>query len=110
MTKEDIATTWVETLNAHETTCFLELFSEDAVLDDPSVGHRFEGRAGIGQYYRDYFIGYRTRTRLTATTPTPGGAHLKVHFTGDFPGGQTDGIFDLTLDGDLITHVHADLA
>ncbi|WP_369373910.1 hypothetical protein AB1046_07515 [Promicromonospora sp. Populi] len=36
--------------------------------------------------------------------------HVVVDFTGNFPGGQTGGIFDVTLAGDKIAFVRADLA
>jgi hypothetical protein len=36
----------------------LKLFTRDAVIDDPSTGHRFDGHAGIRTYIEQYFIGY----------------------------------------------------
>ena len=64
---------------------------------------------GIEEYYRDYFLGYNTQTRLVGVTPGPEYLHVEVHFTGDFPGGQTGGIFDVTFSGDQISYVRADL-
>jgi 2-polyprenyl-6-methoxyphenol hydroxylase-like FAD-dependent oxidoreductase len=108
--QENTIAEWIVALNDHDAHRVLTFFTEDAVLNDPSVGHRFEGIEGIEQYYRDYFIGYNTRTRLVGVTPTPEHLHVEVHFTGNFPGGQTDGIFDITFSGDLISFIHADLA
>jgi hypothetical protein len=41
--------------------------------------------------------------------PEKGYFHVAVHFTGDFPGGKTGGIFDITFDGEKISSVRADL-
>ncbi|GAB3631925.1 hypothetical protein GCM10027421_12780 [Microbacterium shaanxiense] len=100
---------WITAADAHDSTAFLSLFTADAVLDDPSVGEVFEGHEGVGRYFDSYFIGYNTRTRLVRTEPRDGVLHVEVDFTGDFPGGQTGGIFDITFAGDKIEHVRADL-
>jgi uncharacterized protein (TIGR02246 family) len=101
---------WIAAIDSHDLERYLAHFTEDAVLEDPSVGSRFVGRDGIAQYFRSYFIGYNTRTRLLRTETQGEMLHVEVDFTGDFPGGQTGGIFDLTFDGDRIAAVTADLA
>ena len=88
----------------------ISFFTDDAVLDDPSVGRAFNGKAGIAKYFDEYFIGYDTSTRLVSITPEEGHQHVEVHFSGDFPGGKTDGIFDVTFKGEKISFVRADLA
>ncbi|MBT0769082.1 nuclear transport factor 2 family protein [Kineosporia sp. J2-2] len=108
--RETIVAEWIQAANTHDPERFLAFFADDAVLDDPSVGRSFEGADGIGEYYRDYFIGYGTRTRLIGMTPQDGHLHVEVHFTGEFPGGQTGGIFDITFTGDQIRFIRADLA
>ncbi|GGR57778.1 ketosteroid isomerase-like protein [Nocardioides luteus] len=103
-------TDWIAATNAHDPTGYLAFFAADAVLDDPSVGDVFEGHAGIGEYFRSYFIGYNTQTRLISTEPRDGYLHVEVEFTGTFPERRIGGIFDITLTADhLIQHVRADL-
>ncbi|MCE0540674.1 nuclear transport factor 2 family protein [Kineosporia rhizophila] len=108
--QESTVREWIAALNSHDSQLVLRFFAEEAVLYEPSVGRRFEGLNGIEDYYRDYFIGYRTQTQLVGVTPTPDTLHVQVHFTGDFPGGQTGGIFDISFTGRRISFIHADLA
>ena len=107
--QEAIIAEWIAAANSHETAAFLSFFAADAVLDDPSVGEVFEGHEGVGRYFDSYFIGYNTQTRLVRTEPRAGILHVEVDFTGDFPGGQTGGTFDITFLGDKLSHVRADL-
>lgn len=100
---------WIAAANTHETDRYLSYFTDDAVLDDPSVGRVFEGREGIADYFESYFIGYHTHTRLVRVDAEDGYLHVEVEFTGDFPGGRTGGIFDLTFAGATLAHVRADL-
>lgn len=100
---------WIAAIDSHDLVRHLAHFNEDAVLDDPSVGRQFNGHGEIAEYFRSYFIGYNTRTRLLDTGARGGLLHVEVDFTGDFPGGQTGGTFDLTFDGDLIANATADL-
>jgi hypothetical protein len=101
---------WIAITNAHDKEKYLAFFTDDAVLDDPSVGRAFNGKAGIAEYFDEYFIGYNTSTRLVSITPEDGHQHVEVHFIGDFPGGKTDGVFDVTFKGEKISFVRADLA
>ena len=55
---------WLAVSNAYDTEKYLEKYHENAVLDDPSVGRIFSGHIGIRKYFEDYFIRYKTRTRL----------------------------------------------
>lgn len=100
---------WIDAMNSHDIDAYLSHFTADAALDDPSVGERFVGHEGIGDYFTRYFIGYNTTTRLVSITPRGDQLHVEVDFTGDFPGGQTGGLFDLDVAGDKIAYVHADL-
>lgn len=104
-----LVTQWIAAANSHDTARFLTFFTADAVIDDPSVGDIFDGEEGVGRYFDSYFIGYNTQTRLVRTEPRDGILHVEVDFTGDFPGGQTGGIFDIAFDRDKISHVRADL-
>lgn len=106
---ETIISEWVAATNTHDTERYLAHFTEDAILDDPSVGERFEGHEGVADYFTRYFIGYNTITRVLSVTPQVDSVHVVVDFTGDFPGGQTEGVFDLAFTGDRISFARADL-
>lgn len=90
--------------NAYDTEKYVAQWHKNAVLDDPSVGKIFRKHAGIKAYFQDYFIGYQTQTRLVKLDIiSEHEAHIEVDFTGNFPGGQTGGKFDLTFkDGKII--------
>lgn len=103
-----IIESWIDAANAFDTARFLAFFTADAVLDDPGVD-RFEGVDRIAEYFRDYFIGYRTTTRLVEIADDGTRAFVTVHFTGEFPGGETGGTFDIRFTGDRFAEVNADL-
>lgn len=96
---------WLAQANAFNTEKFLENWHTDGVLDDPSVGQIFRGHPGIRRYFEDYFIGYKTQTKLVSLEITaPDSAHITVDFTGEFPGGQIGGMFDFVFkDGKIKT-------
>jgi hypothetical protein len=54
-----VADALIAATNALDVACALSLFAPDAVIDDPSSGHRFDGHAGIREYIERYFIGDR---------------------------------------------------
>jgi ketosteroid isomerase-like protein len=95
--------------NAFDADAAVTLFTPDAVIDDPSTGHRFEGHAGIRDYVERYFIGYHTATRfLSIENISEARARVRVDFTGDF--GHEIGLLDITVNADgLITRIDADL-
>ncbi|OAN63770.1 hypothetical protein A7X12_19205 [Sphingomonas sp. TDK1] len=95
--------------NAGDADAVVALFTPDAVIDDPSTGHRFDGHAGIRSYVERYFVGYHTVTRfLSIDILHDGRARVRVDFTGDF--GHEIGLLDLTVDADRrITRIDADL-
>ncbi|MFC7376876.1 YybH family protein [Brachybacterium sp. GCM10030268] len=101
---------WIGATNTHTAANYLAFFTEDAVLDDPSVGEVFEGRARIEDYFRSYFVGYNTQTQLVSVESREGYVHVEVKFTGDFPEGEVGGIFDITVVADYkFQHIKADL-
>jgi ketosteroid isomerase-like protein len=102
-------TRWVDAMNAQDREGYIGYFTTDAVLDDPSVGEQFAGTSGILEYFDRYFIGYNTTTRIVSVTSERDLVHVVVDFTGDFPGAQTGGVFDVRFSGELISHVYADL-
>lgn len=104
-----IIRSWIAAANAFDRQKYLGFFTDDAVLDDPSVGRIFKGKAGVGEYFDAYFVGYCTRTRVVSISPEGSHWHVAVHFTGEFPEGEVDGIFDVTFRGDAIASVKAEL-
>jgi ketosteroid isomerase-like protein len=94
---------WLAASNAFDIDNYLQKYHPDAVLDDPSVGQIFKGHPGIRKYFEDYFIGYKTQTRILKLDIIPDNSvHIEAEFTGDFPGGKTKGIFDFTLKDEKI--------
>jgi len=101
---------WIAVSNSYDTEKYLTFYSEDAVLDDPSVGKKFSGKNGIKEYYESYFIGYKTQTKKINIAVKDGSqAHLEVVFTGDFSEGKLGGTFDFTFKEGKISFVSADL-
>lgn len=101
---------WLALSNAYDTENYLRKYHEDAELDDPSVGRVFKGHAGIRKYFENYFIGYRTQTRLVKLNVTgKDSAHLEVEFTGDFPEGKIGGVFDFKFKQNMIISARANL-
>lgn len=101
---------WISVSNNYDTEKYLEFYTEDAVLDDPSVGRKFNGKNGIKEYFESYFIGYKTQTKKVDLILKDGSlAHLEVEFTGDFPEGKVGGTFDFTFKQGKIAFVSADL-
>jgi len=107
---ENLIQNFIATANAHDTKAFLENWHADAVLNDPSVGEVFNGHAGIQNYFEDYFIGYKTQTKLLKLDILhENTAQILVEFTGNFPGNKTDGTFDFQFKDGKITFAKADL-
>ncbi|WP_084633268.1 nuclear transport factor 2 family protein [Pleomorphomonas oryzae] len=95
--------------NAFDTEAAVALFAPDAVIDDPSTGHRFDGEAGVRDYIERYFVAYRTVTRLLSIDSLDEGrCRLRVDFTGDF--GHEIGRLDIAVNADgLIARIDAEL-
>ena len=104
-----VADALIAATNAFAVEQVLGLFAHDAVIDDPSTGHRFDGHAGIRRYVEQYFVGYQTVTRLLSMQRIgPQRARVRVDFTGDF--GHEIGNLDITVDAlGLIARLDADL-
>lgn len=95
--------------NAFDVESALRLFAADAVIDDPSTGHRFAGHAGVREYVERYFVGYRTATRLLSIERLGDRrARVRVDFSGDF--GHEIGLLEIAVDANgLIVRIDADL-
>ncbi len=104
-----LAERFIAATNASDVDASLALFAGDAVIDDPSMGHRFEGHASIRTYVERYFIGYRTVTKLLSLhRKDDRHARVRVDFTGDF--GHEIGLLDFTVSASgLIERIDADL-
>ncbi len=101
---------WIAVGNSYNTEKYLTFYLPEAILDDPSVGRKFEGHAGIQDYFENYFIDYKTQTELVLLNITAENqAHLEVEFTGEFPEGKIGGTFDFTFKNNKIAFVKADL-
>ena len=109
-THETIITDWITVSNAHDTAAYLNFFTEDAKLNDPSVGEVFErADGGVQRYFETYVVGYKTQTRVVSITTEGDHEHVVVDFTGTFPGGKVGGVFDIRFDGARIAFIEADL-
>jgi ketosteroid isomerase-like protein len=106
---EHIAHQFIAAANRFDTEAVLDLFAADAVIEDVSVGEKFEGTSGIKRYLTTFFIGYHTKTELLSFEHTgPGKILAKVDFTGDF--GHETGWLDIRFNAaGLIEHIDADL-
>lgn len=95
--------------NAFDVERVLTLFTLDAMIDDPSTGHRFDGHDGIRDYIERYFIGHHTVTRfLSIEAHGDDRALVRVDFTGDF--GHEIGVRVTSVNSDgLIARVDANL-
>ena len=109
MNIKSLITKWLEASNALDTEKYLSFYLMDAVLDDPSVGRKFIGHKGIGEYFTSYFIGYKTRTKLVDLVVHDDQTDLEVLFTGDFPEGKVGGTFRFTFKQGKIATVLANL-
>ena len=105
----NVTDTLIAALNAFDAEGALALFISDAVIDDPSTGHRFDGQAGVRDYVERYFAGYHTVTELLSLEPLgERQARARVDFTGDF--GHEIGRLDITVnEAGLIVRIDADL-
>jgi ketosteroid isomerase-like protein len=104
-----VADALIAATNAFDVEAALALFAADAVIDDPSTGERFDGKAGVREYVERFFVGYRTVTRLLSFASTgERQARVRLDFTGDF--GHEIGLLEIVTDpAGLIVRIDADL-
>jgi len=95
--------------NAFDADMALNLFTKNAIINDVSVGKKFENSDGIRDYIERYFVGYNTTTKLKDIEVTGTlNARTKVDFTGNF--GNEKGILDFTFNKQgLSERIDADL-
>jgi hypothetical protein len=110
MELEEIIQDWISVSNSYNTEKYLTFYTNNAVLDDVSVGKKFIGKAGLKEYFERYFIGYKTQTKVVnLVKETVNKASLEVEFMGDFPEGTVRGSFDLIFKEGKIAFLAADL-
>jgi ketosteroid isomerase-like protein len=91
------AEAFIATTNAGDVDAAVALFVPDAVIDDPSTGHCFNGHTGVRAYIEQFFVGYHTVTRLLSMQERGAGlARVRVDFSGDF--GHEIGLLDMAVD------------
>ncbi len=105
----DVVDAFIASTNAFDADEVLRLFATDAVIDDPSTGHRFDGVAGVRQYIEQYFVGYKTVSKLLSVNQLRDGrTRVRVDFTGDF--GHEIGLLDIRFGKDgRIVRIDAEL-
>lgn len=101
--------TFIQAANAFDVEGVLALFASDAVIDDVSVGNAFVGTEGVRLYLQQFFVGYKTASKLLSLEQLDNfNAAVRIDFTGDF--GHEIGTLKLTIDSDgLIKRIDADL-
>jgi hypothetical protein len=104
-----IVDTFIQTANAFDVEGVLALFNSDAVIEDISVGDAFVGTDGIRGYLEQFFVGYKTASKLLSLKQLDNfTAVARVDFTGDF--GHEIGTLRIKRSADgLIEHIVADL-
>ena len=104
---QKIIQNFIKATNAFDVDAALTLFANDAVIDDVSVGDKFKNTAGVRRYLEQFFVGYKTVTKLESVEIVNAhSAKAKVDFTGNF-GHETGGL-DITINKEgLITTIEA---
>ncbi len=76
---------FLDTTNAFDIEASLIFFADNAVIDDVSVGKKFNGKEGVRDYLETFFVGYKTKTKLDSIEIINAfNIKAKVDFTGDF--------------------------
>jgi ketosteroid isomerase-like protein len=105
----DVVENFISTTNSKDIKGALALFTNDAVINDPSVGRNFDGIDQVRVYVERFFVGYNTTTKLLRTEQvTENIVKAYVDFTGDF-GHETGYLQFETNENELIIRVDADL-
>ncbi|WP_273706025.1 GyrI-like domain-containing protein [Leuconostoc mesenteroides] len=100
---------FIHFLNLGNTKTFANFFSENAIIEDSSIGKTFESKPQLIDYVDTYFKNYHTKTKIMkAQLIDEHKVTIHAHFSGDF--GDEDGIMEISLDSDnLISHMYANL-
>lgn len=110
MDSKAFITEFLAVSNAYDVGKYLDKWHKNATLYDPSVGQVFKRHLGIKKYFENYFIGYKTQTRLVKLNIiNDNEVHIEVEFTGDFPEGKIGGILEFIFEDGKIVKAKADL-
>lgn len=106
---EMLVDTFIQTANAFDVESALALFKSNAVIEDVAVGEAFVGTDDIRLYLEQFFVGYRTASKLLSLEKLDDFAAIaRVDFTGDF--GHEIGSLKIQTNSDgLIERIDADL-
>lgn len=98
---------FIRATNAFDVDAALKLFAEEAVIDDVSVGDQFKNAKGIRKYLEQFFVGYKTVTKLESVEVlSDWNAKAQLDFTGNF--GHETGSLNFTFNSNgLIVRVDA---
>ncbi|ALM84475.1 nuclear transport factor 2 family protein [Bordetella sp. N] len=106
---QKLVDTFIRALNVFDIEGALTLFASDAVIDDVSVGDAFVGIEGIRLYFNQFFVGYKTVSKLLSIEPLGDAeALVRLDYTGDF-GHETGALKIKTNANGLIERIDADL-
>jgi hypothetical protein len=106
---QKLVDTFIQTANAFDVEKLLALFACDAVIDDVSVGDAFVGTQGIRLYLEQFFVSYKTASKLLSLEQLDNfNAVARLDFTGDF--GHEIGTLKITISSDgFIKRIDANL-
>lgn len=106
---DKIVDTFIKTANAFDVEGTLELFGSNAVIEDASVGETFAGIEGVRRYLEEFFVGYKTTSKLLSLERMGDfSAIARIDFTGNF--GHEIGSLRIRIDrAGLIDRIDADL-
>jgi len=106
---DKIVDTFIKTTNAFDVEGTLALFGSKAVIEDASVGEAFVGIEGVRRYLQEFFVGYKTMSKLLSLEREGDfSAIARMDFTGDF--GHEIGSLRIRINGaGLIERIDADL-
>jgi ketosteroid isomerase-like protein len=103
-TIEEAVRQFINAANEFDVETALQLFAENAIIDDESVGDKFQNATGVRKYLETFFVGYKTVTKLESLEViNPNYAKAKVDFKGNF-GHETGGL-NITLNQDGLIEV-----
>ncbi|MER2174957.1 MAG: hypothetical protein ABS911_09780 [Carnobacterium sp.] len=94
-----IISEYIEVSNAFDENGYASCFIDNGVIDELSVGRKFEGEEEIKQYFRDYFIDCKTSTKIQEYQIEDNVVTVKVIFKGVFPNGNQgiSGFYEFSL-------------
>ena len=106
---DELVKTFIKSANAFDVERALALFGSNAVIEDASVGESFAGVAGIRRYLQQFFVGYKTTSKLLSIEQISDSSVIaRIDFTGDF--GHEIGSLRIAINPDgLIERIDADL-